>query len=112
MYWKNPIQSWRRQKERYQWLGVTGKLLSWTRIEAPPQSFGAHSNYLVGIIDCGKRGRAVGQLVEVVDEKSLKVGQKFKGILRRIYEDGDDGVITYGVKFKPHALSPLKVRGG
>lgn len=100
MFWKNPIQSWRRQRQRYQWLGVAGKLVSWTRIDAPPLSFGSNSGYFVGIIDCGAKGTTVAQLVGTSDPKKLKPGVKLTGVLRRLYEDGQDGVITYGVKFK------------
>lgn len=112
MFWKNPIQSWRRQQHRYQWLEVTGKLITWTEIQAPPQSFATQGKYLVGIIDCGKKGRTVAQLVEINDTSQLKPGLKLTGILRRLYEDGPDGIITYGVKFRPIRIPPLNVRGG
>lgn len=100
MYWKNPVRSWRRQPNRYEYLNQTGKLISWTEISAPPVSFQWQQTYLVGLIKLDSGETTVHQLVEVSRDQ-LKMGMKLKGVLRKLYEDGPEGVITYGVKFKP-----------
>lgn len=100
MYWKNPVRSWRKQQDRYQYLNQEGRLVSWTRIHTPPVSFVQQTNYIVGIIKLKSGKQVTAQLVEI-DQSQLKKGLKVKGILRKLYEDGEAGVITYGVKFKP-----------
>lgn len=100
MYWKNPVKSWREKSQRYRWLKKKGELVSWTRIVNPPSGFTHQKSYVVGMVDFGEAGRVTGQLVGEVDEEKLQKGLKVEGVLRRLYEDGEAGVITYGVKFK------------
>ena len=98
MYWKNPVKIWRETGKRYRFLGKIGVLVSWTKIGNPPVSFAKQRNYFVGLVDFGKEGRFIAQLVGVNGEP--RKGAKVEGVLRRLYEDGEDGVICYGTKFQ------------
>lgn len=104
MYWKNAVRSWREQERRYRYLGKVGRLVSWTRVHTAPESFGGRCGYVVGIVEMKNGERAMGEVVGVSqyhgDTVSLRVGERVEGVLRRLYEDGKDGVISYGTKFR------------
>src|SRR3990167_497304 len=96
----SPVKIWRNQKKIQKILGLEGKILSWTKIYVPPSGFESQAPYVVVIVSLEKGRNYLAQLVEW-EEKHLIIGQKVKSILRRTKEPGVEGVIPYGVKFKP-----------
>lgn len=85
--------------KRYRFLGEKGKLVTWSKVYNPPLSFRDQVSYVVGLVEV--RGeRTMGQLVGVGEEE-LEAGMEVVGVLRRLYADGEEGVIVYGTKFKP-----------
>ncbi len=96
----SPVKIWRNQKKIQKILGLEGKILSWTKIYVPPSGFESQAPYVVAIVILEKGRSYCAQLVEW-EEKHLTIGQKVKSILRRTKEPGVEGVIPYGVKFKP-----------
>lgn len=96
----SPVKIWRNQKKIQKILGLEGKILSWTKIYVPPSGFESQAPYVVVIVSLEKDRNYLAQLVEW-EEKHLTIGQKVKSILRRTKEPGVEGVIPYGVKFKP-----------
>lgn len=95
----NPVKSWRNQKKIKSLLGQVGKIVSYSLIHVPPAGFEAQAPYPVVLVDLGNK-RLLGQLVDYKNEE-LKIGQKVRSIIRRIKEPDDEGVIPYGIKFKP-----------
>ncbi len=96
----SPVKIWRNQKKIQKILGLTGKILSWTKIYVPPAGFESQAPYVVAVVELEKGKKYLAQLVEW-EEKNLIIGQKVKSILRRTKDPGVEGVIPYGVKFKP-----------
>jgi uncharacterized OB-fold protein len=95
----SPVKIWRNQKNVREHLGKLGTVITFTFIRVPPEGFEAHAPYPVVLVKLSDRNM-VGQLVDF-DQVQLKIGQKVKAVLRRVREPDAEGVIPYGIKFKP-----------
>lgn len=95
----SPVKLWRNQRKVRELIGKKGTVISWTIIRVPPQGFETQSPYPVVLVDLGDR-REIGQLVDVVGSE-VKIGQRVKAILRRVRAPDTEGVIQYGIKFRP-----------
>ena len=96
----SPIKIWRRQKEIRKILGKKGKILVWTKIYTPGSDFKKYAPYPVILVELENKEKIYGQLVDYRDQ-DLKTGRKVVSILRKVRDPSIDGVIAYGVKFKP-----------
>ena len=96
----SPIKIWRRQKEIKKILGKKGKVLVWTKIYTPGSDFKKYAPYPVVLVELENKDKIYGQLVGY-EEKDLKMGKEVVSVLRKVREPSVDGVIAYGVKFKP-----------
>jgi len=93
----NPAAYWRKKKRVFLFLNKIGKLVSFTKINNPPQGFGKHA-YWVGIIEFENGTKNTGQLV--LEGKTPAVGATVKGVARKMRTVDEKEVINYGVKFK------------
>lgn len=96
----SPVKIWRRQKEIRRILGKTGRILIWTKIFVAGKDFKKYAPYPVVLVELENKERAYGQLVDYSDE-DLKNGNKVVAVLRKVREPSEEGVIAYGIKFKP-----------
>jgi len=96
----SPVKVWRRQKEIRKILGKKGKVLIWTKIFTPGSDFKKYAPYPVVLVELENKEKIYGQLVDY-EEKDLKIGKDVISILRKVRSSTDEGVIAYGVKFKP-----------
>lgn len=96
----SPIKIWRRQKEIRQILNRTGKILTWTKIYTPGTDFKKYAPYPVILVELENKEKVYGQLVDS-EEKDLKIGARVISVLRKVRAATDDGVIAYGIKFRP-----------
>lgn len=96
----SPVKIWRRQKEIKKILGKTGKIITWTKIFIAGKGFKKYAPYPVVLVAINERERAYGQLVDY-QNNNLKIGQKVIAVLRKVREATAEGVIAYGIKFKP-----------
>ena len=94
---KNPVKIWREKKYRLT-DGNPGKLVSYATIHVPPAGFEAQTPYHVGLVKL-KDGSLI--MTQIVNANKLKIGQKMKAILRILNPQEKEGVIHYGLKFKP-----------
>ncbi len=81
-------------------LADKGKVLTFTIIRVPPQQFVDHAPYAVGIVELEDGVKLTGQIVDC-DFEDLKIGQRVKLEFRKIYNEGESGIICYGYKFVP-----------
>ena len=81
-------------------LAERGKILTYTIIRVAPQQFVDQSPYAVGIAELDDGVKLTGQIVDC-DFKDLKVGQRVKIEFRKIYDEGEAGILCYGYKFIP-----------
>ncbi len=81
-------------------LADAGKILTYTTIRVPPQPFVDQAPYAVGIVELDDGVKLMGQIVDC-DFEELKTGRRVKIEFRKIFQDGESGVIYYGYKFVP-----------
>lgn len=96
----SPVKIWRNQKKVRQLLNLEGQIVSFTKVHVPPAGFESQTPYVVAIVKLNKGISYTAQLVDLKEEH-LFIGQKVKTVLRRTKEAGEEGVIPYGIKFKP-----------
>jgi uncharacterized OB-fold protein len=85
--------------EAYQFSGK-GKIYSFSVVRTPTSDFKKLSPYAVAIIELEEGAKLTAQLVDC-DVDKLEIGDPVEMVFRKIREDGEDGVISYGFKFKP-----------
>ncbi len=85
------------QLEEFQFSG-NGEIISYTIITTPPEGFEAYAPYAIGLIKLDEGTTISGQVVG--DVSKLDIGKKVQSVFRKMYEDGDGGVIHYGIKFQ------------
>ncbi len=81
-------------------LGKKGVIRSYTIIRAGPQGFEAQIPYPVVVVEYEDGQRQVGQLVDW-ESQDLAMGKHVEAIIRRVMEPDPEGVIPYGIKFRP-----------
>jgi uncharacterized OB-fold protein len=96
----SPVKVWRHQKEIAYLLGREGKIISWTLVRVPPAGYEQEAPYPVVLVELEIGKRLVGQLVDW-QNKDLKIGKRVKTVYRRTRQPDPEGVIPYGIKFKP-----------
>jgi len=79
-------------------LSGKGEIISYTVIRTAPQGFGRYAPYAIAIIKLDEGPKITGQVVD--DPEKIEVGKRVYPVFRKIYEDGDDGIIHYGIKWK------------
>ena len=90
-----------KELEEYK-LKPYGKLLSFTEIYSPTEEFSAYAPYCVGVIQLEEGPNILGMLADVKKE-NLSIGMKLRACFRKLYKDGNNGVIHYGIKFMPYS---------
>jgi len=85
--------------EPFQFAGK-GKVYSYTTIYQTPDTFDKQVPYIVALIDLDSGPRITAQLTDI-DLQSVKINMPVEMVIRKIYEDGADGPIQYGYKFRP-----------
>ena len=79
-------------------LSGKGKIKSYTIIRVPPEGFEKYIPYAIAIIELDDGTMISGQIVDNVE--SVDVGKRVETVFRRISEDGDSGLIHYGLKWR------------
>lgn len=96
----SPVKIWRRQKEIRKMLGKKGRILAWTNIHTAGADFKKYAPYPVVLVEFENKERVYGQLVDW-EKKDLGIGRKVISVLRKVRMPSKEGIITYGIKFKP-----------
>ena len=77
----------------------TGKIYSYSIIHVATDEFKNNSSYAVGIIELDEGAKITAQIVDC-NLNELEIGAEVEVVFRKIKEDGKEGVISYGYKFK------------
>lgn len=77
-----------------------GEVYTFSVVHDAPAANDRMKPYAVGMIKTTDGVMLTGQIVDI-DPKDVKIGMPVRTVLRKIYEDGDSGVIHYGFKFVP-----------
>jgi hypothetical protein len=81
-------------------LAEKGKILTYTIIRVPPHQFADQAPYAVGVIELEDGVKITAQIVDC-DFEELKVGKKVRIEFRKIFQEGESGILCYGYKFVP-----------
>ncbi|MBI4813630.1 MAG: Zn-ribbon domain-containing OB-fold protein [Methanobacterium sp.] len=76
-----------------------GKIMSYSVIHTPTDEFKNISPYAVAIIELEEGANITSQIVDC-NTDNIEIGQEVELVFRKIREEGDEGVISYGYKFK------------
>jgi uncharacterized protein len=76
-----------------------GKIHSYSVIHTPTDEFKNISPYAVAIIELEEGAKITSQIVDC-DIDKIEIGQEVELVFRKIREEGEEGVISYGYKFK------------
>ncbi len=77
-----------------------GKVHSYTIIRAPPEGFTKYGPYPIGLIELEEGPKVISQIVDC-DFDDIKIDMPVQTCFRKLMEQGKDGIICYGFKFKP-----------
>src|SRR5271157_3131674 len=70
-----------------------GEVYSYTKIRVPPDTFKEEAPYVVGVVRLDEGPMVEGHILETGQE--IKIGTRVKAAFRRMYVDGDEGLIYY-----------------
>ena len=96
----SPVKIWRNQKKIRKLLNLKGEIISYTTVYVPPSGFESQAPYFVAVVLLDNGNRVIGQVVDF-ETADLKIGRKINTVLRRTKNPGLEGIIPYGIKFKP-----------
>ena len=75
-----------------------GKLISFTHVINPPQRFESMAPYCIGIIELEEGVKILSQLTDITLGE-ISIGMPVKAVFRKIIDNGDSDIISYGIKF-------------
>ncbi len=75
-----------------------GKIFSFTKIHVPAEAFKESAPYVVGVIKLDEGPMVEGHIVE--SGKEVAIGVTVKQVFRKMYTDGEEGLINYHFKFE------------
>lgn len=80
-------------------LSGKGEIFTHTTVHVAPPGFETQTPYTMAIIKLEEGPKITGQVIDCNPE-AISIGTKVQAVFRRIREDGADGAIYYGYKFK------------
>lgn len=78
-----------------------GTLIQWTIIHAATRGFEISTPYYYGIVELEHGVKVSTQITGVNESKKLKKGMPIEMVFRKLFEDGNQGILTYGFKAQP-----------
>lgn len=78
-------------------LSGKGKVYSLTTIRVPSDAFKENAPYTVGVVELTEGPKVEGHIIS--EGKKVDIGTKVKSVFRKMYVDGDEGLIHYHFKF-------------
>jgi len=82
-------------------LPTKGKIVSYSLLRSPPKGFEEYVPYYVAVVELDNGVRVFGMLTDVFSPEEIKEGARVEAVFRKISEDGEEGLIHYGLKFRP-----------
>ncbi|HEU16403.1 MAG TPA: Zn-ribbon domain-containing OB-fold protein [Nitrososphaeria archaeon] len=77
-----------------------GRIISFTTTNEVGASFRRYRPLTFGLVELDNGAVVLGQLVDFTEEE-LVPGARVRTVIRKLREDGTDGIIYYGFKFAP-----------
>lgn len=79
-----------------------GTVYSYTIVYQAPEGFDGYVPYVVALIDLEEGPRVTAQLTDITMEE-VQIGMPVDLVIRKWSEQGEQGMIVYGYKFRPTA---------
>ncbi len=83
-----------------------GEVYSFSTIYQPPEGFEEFAPYTVALVKLEEGPLVTAQLTDV-DPSEVHIGMPVEMVTRKLREEGEDGQIIYGYKFRPLLRSTL-----
>ncbi len=77
-----------------------GTIYSFSTIFQAPDTFDKDIPYSIALVKLDEGPLITTQLADIKQD-DIRIGQKVEMVVRKIYEDGENGPIQYGYKFRP-----------
>ena len=84
--------------EQFQFAG-TGEIYSFTTLGNPPSGFEDQAPYTLALIRLDEGPLLTAQLTDL--DEPPRIGDRVEMVTRRLYTEGQSGMIVYGYKFRP-----------
>jgi len=84
-----------------------GTVYAHTVIRAPPEGFEYFSPYAVAIVQLNEGPKVTSQVVDCKPE-DVCIGMSVEACFRKLRDQGHDGIIVYGFKFRPTDDAQMK----
>lgn len=88
-----------RETEKVE-LPKKGKVISWTVEYTTPEGYRAEAPLIIALIELENGVRVLSALADVEPEEVYD-GMEVEASLRRLWVEGREGLIVYGIKFSP-----------
>jgi len=85
-------------------LSGRGEIFSFTTMYNVPQGYEDQKPYTVALVKLDEGPMVTAQLTDI-DAKDVKIGLRVEMVTRKLREEGEEGQIIYGYKFRPLMLS-------
>jgi uncharacterized OB-fold protein len=89
-------------EERQHWTTLSGRgeVYSFTTMYNAPTGFEEYAPYTMALVKLAEGPMITAQLTDVETEQ-VKIGMPVEMVTRKLTQDGDEGQILYGYKFRP-----------
>lgn len=77
-----------------------GKVYSYSTVYHAPDGFEDYVPYTVALVELDEGPLVTAQLTDV-DKEAVQIGMPVQMVTRKLSENGEDGAILYGYKFRP-----------
>ncbi|MFQ5575704.1 MAG: Zn-ribbon domain-containing OB-fold protein [Anaerolineae bacterium] len=81
-----------------------GEVYSHTTIYNPPEGFEEQTPYTVALVKLEEGPMITAQLTDVA-AAAVQIGMPVEMVTRKLAEQGDEGLILYGYKFRPRMVA-------
>ena len=85
-------------------LSGRGEVYSFTTVHEPPADFRDQAPYSIALIKLEDGPMLTAQLTDVEPEE-VRIGMPVEMVTRKLTQDGDEGLIQYGYKFRPRIVA-------
>jgi uncharacterized protein len=80
--------------------GGTGSILTFSEVFSPPEGHGGSGPYIIALVRLDEGVNVLAQLTDV-ESADVHSGLAVEAVVRKIKENGPNGTIVYGYKFRP-----------
>jgi uncharacterized OB-fold protein len=88
------------QKQSWMNLSGRGEIYSFTTMYNAPAGFNEYAPYTMALVKLAEGPMVTAQLTDV-DAEEIKIGMPVEMVTRKLTQEGSEGQIVYGYKFRP-----------